>query len=144
MNTQLLHSTCVEINGKAALISGKPGSGKTSLAIQLIDRGALLVADDQTIVSLEGKTLIASPPPALKGFIEVRGVGICPFPYQEKSSLALCVEICEEEDIERLPKPLFICYYNIEVRLLKLKKFDPLGAIKVELMVCQENESYVQ
>ena len=48
MTSQSVHGTCVEINGEAILIKGDPGVGKSSLALQLIDRGALLIADDQT------------------------------------------------------------------------------------------------
>ncbi len=142
MTNLLLHGTCVEVHGKAILISGKPGVGKSSLALQLIDRGALLVADDQTLIRLKGGGLIASPPLLLKGLLEVRGVGICSFPYQEKSTLGLCVDICEEKEAERLPEPTFIEYHGIKVPCLKLAKNDPLGAIKVELRVIQLGTNY--
>ncbi len=131
----LLHGTCVEVSGKAVLITGKPGIGKSSLALQLIDRGAKLVADDQTLLRGERGIIMASPHPTLKGFMEVRGVGICPFPYQEKSPLYLCVNICEEKEPERLPEPTFIEYLGIEIPCLKLVKNDPLNAIKVELTI---------
>ncbi|OJW53372.1 MAG: hypothetical protein BGO67_01320 [Alphaproteobacteria bacterium 41-28] len=131
----LLHGTCVEIKGKAVLISGKPGMGKSSLALQLIDRGALLVSDDQTFIKLKEGILIASPAPSLKGLLEVRGIGICPFPYQEQSPLALCVEISDEDKTQRLPEPIFIEYHGIQIPCLTLAKNDLLGAIKVELSV---------
>jgi HPr kinase/phosphorylase len=142
----LLHGTCVEINGKAVLMTGKPGVGKSSLALQLIDRGAVLIADDQTLVKLEEGILMTSPPPSLKGLLEVRGIGICPFPYREQSPLALCVDICEEKGTERLPEPTFIEYHGVKVPCLKLTKNDPLGAIKVELSVGSKNnyDSYVK
>lgn len=136
MKDLLLHGTCVEINGKAVLISGQPGIGKSSLALQLIDRGATLVADDQTLIRVEhGGILMASPPPFLKGLMEVRGIGICPFPHQEKSPLQLCVDICEEKEPERLPEPVFVEHLGIKIPCLKLANNDPLGAIKVELRV---------
>lgn len=135
MTELLLHGTCVEIQGKAVLVCGKPGTGKSSLALQLIDRGALLVADDQTFVRLEEGVLMASPPPNLKGLLEVRGIGICSFPYQGKSPLELCVDICEEREPERLPEPIFVEYHGVKVPSLRLVKNDPLGAIKVELRV---------
>jgi len=67
--------------------------------------------------------------------MEVRGVGICPFPYQEKSPFALSVEISEDKKLERLPKLTFVEYYDIKIPHLKLKRDDPLGAIKIELKV---------
>lgn len=135
MNTNPLHGTCVEVKGRAVLITGKPGSGKSSLALQLMDRGAILIADDQTALSQEEGGIVVRAPLALKGLMEVRGVGICQFPYQEKSFLKLFVEICDRIDVERLPESTYIEYYGIQVPSLKLLKEDPLGAIKVELKV---------
>lgn len=139
-----IHGTCVEIKGKAVLITGQSGIGKSSLALQLIDRGALLIADDQTLLRLEGDHLMAHPPLALKGLLEVRGIGICSFPYQEKSPLALSVEISEDKKRERLPESMFIEYYNIKVPHLKLPRNDPLGAIKIELRVNFNDEQSTQ
>ncbi len=138
-----LHGTCIDVKGNGVLICGKPGAGKSSLALQLMDSGAILVADDQTLVGLENYALIAQSPLSLKGLLEVRGVGLCSFPIQEKSQLKLCVEICETEELERLPEPLFIEYHTQKVPLLKLSKYDPLGAIKVELKLCCRDESNV-
>jgi len=135
-----LHGTSVEIQGSGVLICGKPGMGKSSLALQLIDRGALLIADDQTLLDLEGNKLILQPPPPLRGIMEVRGVGLFPLPFQEKSFLRLCIEISEREKLERLPKPIFIEYYGIKIPLLKLNKNDPLGALKVEMKLLHKDE----
>jgi HPr kinase/phosphorylase len=135
MKPLLIHGTCVEIKQKAVLICGKPGAGKSSLALQLIDRGAILVADDQTMLTLENGHIIAQPPSSLKGLMEVRGIGICTFPYQEKSILGLCVEVSEGEILERLPDPAFQEYLGLQIPLLRLQKHDPLGGMKVELKV---------
>ncbi len=135
MRTTLLHGTCVEIKGRSVLIMGNPGMGKSSLALQLLDRGAVLVSDDQTCLSLEGKDLMACPPPSLSGLMEVRGVGICTFPYQKKSLLKLFVEICDHIKSERLPEHVFKEYHGVRLPYLKLLKGDPLAAIKVELKI---------
>lgn len=133
MNTLSVHGTCVDIKGQGVLICGKPGMGKSSLALQLMDRGAILVADDQTIISLEDENLVAYPPVSLKGMLEVRGIGLCSFPFLEKAELKLYVEIGEKEALERLPDPLFIEYYKKKLPVLKLAKDDLLGAIKVKV-----------
>jgi len=138
-----VHGTCVDIKGTGVLICGKSGAGKSSLALQLIDRGATLVADDQTLLSFERGGLVAQCPVSLRGVMEVRGIGLCAFPFQQKSYLRLCIEICEKQDLERLPDSLFVEYYEIKVPLLKLKKADPLGAIKVELKLCHKDKSNV-
>lgn len=142
-NPLTLHGTCVDIRGSGVLICGKSGVGKSSLALELIDRGAILISDDQTHLSLEGEELVLQSPASLQGIMEVRGVGLCSFPFQNKSSLRLSIEIGEKEEIERLPEPLFTEYYGMTVPLLKLNKHDPLGAIKVELKLHNKVESYV-
>lgn len=77
----LVHqATCVAIAGRALLIEGTPGAGKTTLALQLIDRGATLVGDDGVTLALRGTQLLASPPPNTAGLIEVRNLGLLTFP----------------------------------------------------------------
>ena len=83
-----VHASTVAIDGRAVLISGPSGSGKSDLALRLLDRGFTLVSDDQTIVRADGDRLIASAPPTIAGKLEVRGIGIvdmersmtCPLP----------------------------------------------------------------
>lgn len=74
----ILHqATAVAINGRGMLIEGPPGSGKSSLALALIDRGAGLIGDDGLALSVDGKgTLLAAPAPATLGLLEVRNVGL--------------------------------------------------------------------
>ena len=58
------------------LITGPSGSGKSDLALRLLDRGFTLVSDDQTIVRRDGDRLLASAPPTIAGKLEIRGIGI--------------------------------------------------------------------
>jgi serine kinase of HPr protein (carbohydrate metabolism regulator) len=73
-------ASCVAIGGpdrrRAVLIEGAPGSGKSSLALALIDRGAALVGDDGVLLELRRKRLWALPPPAIEGLLEIRNVGL--------------------------------------------------------------------
>ena len=101
LSSETLHASCVSIGGRAVLIEGLSGSGKSDLALRLIDRGAALVSDDYTIVRrIDGK-LIASAPPNINGLIEVRGVGLVPMPFESDVPIALIASIATT--IERLP-----------------------------------------
>jgi serine kinase of HPr protein (carbohydrate metabolism regulator) len=101
LSAETLHASTVSLNGRAVLISGPSGSGKSDLALRLLDRGFILVSDDQTIVRKDGGRLVASAPPAIAGKLEVRGVGIVDVERIDNVPLALIVELTGE--IQRLP-----------------------------------------
>ena len=90
--TGVLHqATCVAIGGRGVLIEGRPGSGKSSLALALIDRGAVLVGDDGVLLEPEGDCLLTSPAPAIAGKLEVRNVGLLTFPTLSRIPVALLI-----------------------------------------------------
>ena len=101
LSSDTVHASCVAIDGRAILIAGPSGSGKSDLALQLIDRGFTLVSDDQTIVRREGDRLVASAPPNIAGKLEIRGVGIVEMETEADVPVALVVQLTSE--IERLP-----------------------------------------
>lgn len=98
----ILHATTVAANGRAALIRGTSGSGKSGLALALIGLGAGLVADDRTRLRRTGDQVIADAPEAIRGRIEARGVGIMGCPAAGPVPLALIVDMDRPEP-ERLP-----------------------------------------
>ena len=101
LSSETMHASCVALEGRAILLCGLSGSGKSDLALQLIDRGFTLVADDQTIVRKQGQRLLASSPTTIAGLLEIRGIGIVTMPTVTDVQVALVVEL--RGDIERMP-----------------------------------------
>ena len=98
----ILSASVVAIGGRALAIEGEPGSGKSSLALALIDRGAQLIGDDAVRLERAQDRLIASPPPNIEGLIELRGIGLVELPLAPPTPLALILTLADES--ERLPK----------------------------------------
>lgn len=97
MNVPLKHqATCVAIAGRAVLIEGPPGVGKSSLALALIDRGAVLVGDDGVTLERGGARLLASPVRETAGLLEVRGLGLITMPVVAAVPVALVIELGSE------------------------------------------------
>jgi len=101
LSSENLHSSTVALDGRAVLISGPSGSGKSDLALRMLDRGFTLVSDDRTILRRLGGKLIASAPDTIKGKLEVRGVGIVEMKTVANVPVALVVELTSE--IPRMP-----------------------------------------
>ena len=101
LSSEMLHASTVSLDGRAVMITGPSGSGKSDLALRLLDRGFILVSDDQTIVRRTGSRLIAAAPPTIRGKLEIRGVGIVDMAHVEDVPVALVVELTS--DIRRLP-----------------------------------------
>ncbi|MCW3798807.1 HPr kinase/phosphatase C-terminal domain-containing protein [Sphingomonas sp. BN140010] len=101
LSSETMHASTVAMDGRAVLICGPSGSGKSDLALQLIDRGFILVSDDQTLVRKSGDKLLADAPDTIAGKLEIRGVGIVDMERVSDVRVALVVELTS--DIQRLP-----------------------------------------
>ena len=101
LSSETVHASTVAMDGRAVLITGPSGSGKSDLALRMLDRDFTLVSDDQTIVRRDGDRLIASAPATIAGKLEIRGVGIVEMETVSDVPVALLVELTSE--IQRLP-----------------------------------------
>lgn len=130
-----VHGTCIDIDGYGVLLRGPSGSGKSDLALRLIDGGARLVADDQTELSARDGRIVASPPPVLAGLLEVRGLGILRLGHSPSAPLTLVVDLVSPQAVERLPEPSFCDFSGIRLPRLALAPFEQSAAAKVRLAV---------
>ncbi|QDP20242.1 HPr kinase/phosphorylase [Sphingomonas xanthus] len=101
LSSENLHATSVAKDGRAVLICGPSGSGKSDLALRLLDHGFTLVSDDRSIVHKSGDRLIVSAPATIRGKLEIRGIGIVQMEMVDDVPLALVVELTRE--LERMP-----------------------------------------
>ncbi|MEO1220324.1 MAG: HPr kinase/phosphatase C-terminal domain-containing protein [Pseudomonadota bacterium] len=86
-------ASAVAIGDIALAIEGPPGSGKSSLSLALIDRGARLIGDDAVTLTKQEDRLIASPPPNIEGMIELRGIGLIDMPLAQPCPLGLILSL---------------------------------------------------
>lgn len=131
----LMHATTVAIDGAAVVMRGAAGGGKSDLALRLIDDGAVLVADDQTALRIDGDTLRASAPASIAGKMEVRGLGVVTLPSASDVAVRLVVDLVPRELVERLPERASETILGISVPLLLLSPFEISAAAKLRLAV---------
>ncbi len=114
----LLHATCVAWEGRAVLIRGPSGAGKSALALELMAWGCALVADDRTEVVAEGGRLVARCPPAIRGLIEARGVGVLRAEAVGQGEVVLVADLDAPEP-ERLPRWHGITLLGVSVPVIR-------------------------
>jgi serine kinase of HPr protein (carbohydrate metabolism regulator) len=136
LSSETLHASCVALNGRAILIAGRSGAGKSDLALRLIDRGARLVSDDYTMLRRVGGTLLASAPANIEGKIEVRGIGVVAF--EQLEDVPVCLAIDLDRAVERLPDPqdTFVVA-GVKVPVIGLNGLEASAPVKVELALAE-------
>ena len=113
----LVHGTCVAVAGEAVLITGASGTGKSSLALQLMAFGADLISDDQTTLTRSAGDVIASAPETIACLIEARGIGILNAAPGAPARLALVVDLDHVQQ-KRLPLPMTINLLGVSLPCL--------------------------
>ena len=136
VSSETLHASCVAVDGRAVLIEGRSGSGKSDLALRLIDRGATLVSDDYTLLVRDRDRLLAQPPATIAGRIEVRGIGIVELAHVGQVPVALI--ICLSEEVDRMPEPeTSRLVAGITLPMTTLNAREPSAPIKAELALAR-------
>lgn len=131
----MTHSgTCVAVDGRGVLLRGPSGAGKSDLALRLIDDGAELVADDRVALVSSAGGLTASAPPALRGLMEVRGLGVFRLPYRTSVQVSLVADLVDDEG-ERLPAPDQTTILGHALPAIRLSAKGPSAAARVRLVL---------
>lgn len=126
-----IHGTAIALGSDGVLLRGPSGSGKSDLALRLIDAGGVLIADDQTELRDIGGTVRLSAPPTIAGRMEVRGVGIVEVPSRASAPLRLVADLVPPDRVERLPEPAWCRYFGYDFPLLALTPFEVSAPAKL-------------
>lgn len=138
-NTSTVHGTVVQIDGKGIFLRGASGSGKSSIALRLLDDCAqahgsgFLVADDQVILEPSNGKIIARTPVNLAGLIEMRGAGIVKLRHIEEAMIDLVVDLVPAAYFERYPdeEARFIIMHNVSLHRLTIMERNPDSAVVI-------------
>ncbi len=139
MSIKRLHATSVAIEDNGVAIFGDPGSGKSDLALRLIDTGATLISDDITVFSKLEKNINLFGIENTKGLLEVREVGIITVPYVEGIKLKLVVRLTDTV-IERIPKKNQINLLGLKFPKLEINGKNSSSVAKVKVKLNEINE----
>lgn len=129
----ICHGTAVALKGCGALLLGQSGAGKSALALDMIARGAALIADDRTICTRQNDEIRLSAPPAIAGMIEARGIGLLKSPAAASARLTVVVDLDRPEP-ERLPPRREISCAGLHFPLILGRDLGHLGAALMVLL----------
>lgn len=130
-----IHTTCVAIDGLGVLLRGPSGSGKSDLALRLIDGGGQLVSDDYTDIEERHGEFYAVAPDTIAGLMEVRGLGVLRVGNLDEVKVGLVVDLVPPGAVERLPEAATCDDYGHPLAWLRLAPFEESAAAKVRLAV---------
>ena len=128
-----IHATALDVSGAGVLLRGPSGAGKSDLALRLMDRGATFIADDQVLLSRRRRGVFAEAPEKLRGFLEIRGLGITSVSTAGGTFVRLIVDLVAPEEVPRLPEIQFQTLAGEKIPVIKLNAFEVSTPIKIEL-----------
>jgi len=132
-----IHGTSFEFAGIGILVMGDSGAGKSDLALQMMDRGAALIADDYTEISAVDDQLHMRAPKTTEGLMEIRGIGLVKIENRVATSrLGLLVRLIERTEINRFPEHDYKTFMGQNIAYLQLSIAETSCAAKLA-MTCR-------
>jgi hypothetical protein len=142
MTGATIHASAVLVGDRGILIRGPSGSGKSRLALSLLQAApfARLVGDDRILLEAVHGRLLMRPAPALQGLIEIRGLGVRSVLFEPVAVAHLVVDLAAG-DAERLPEPAAVSTAIEEVALARLAVAPGADALNALLGFLQYGEA---
>lgn len=134
MSDLYYNATSISIDGIAILIEGKPKSGKSSLALSLIEEGGRLISEDITFLTLQNQRLYAKPAEKLSGALFIREIGMISVPYEKGlTEIKAVIHIGENGDISLNQKTILIS--GIEIPFFEFISYDFALTNKIKAVI---------
>ena len=130
-----VHGTSVSIDGDGILFRGPPGSGKSDLALRMINYGAQLVSDDQVCLTRRNDNIFMSSPPTIRNSMEVRGIGIVNTVAQKEAPLILVLNMLPNNAASRMPIWQLCTFLDVKVPAVEFAPFEISAHLKVKLAI---------
>ena len=132
----LIHASCVRWQNKGILLLGNSSQGKSTGALALIEKGAVLVADDYVELSKKNNDIIATCPQTISGKIEVRGIGIISMDFSTQTNVDFVIDCVKDfASVPRMPDKKTKKFFDKEIPLYALCPFETIFAQKVSLIL---------
>ncbi|MEC8201670.1 MAG: HPr kinase/phosphatase C-terminal domain-containing protein [Pseudomonadota bacterium] len=135
---EIVHATAIAIDGKGVLLRGPSGSGKSDLALRLLEAGGVLVGDDRVALSVRDDFVVARVPETIAGKLEIRGLGIVQLPYQAETRVTLVADLVERGEVERLPQKRMVELIGQMVPVIQLNPFEESAVAKLKMAATLE------
>lgn len=128
-----IHASALAIDEQAILLRGPSGSGKSDLALRMIEQGAQLVADDRVNLIKKGADLVAFAPDTIAGLLEVRHLGIIKLAHCSAAPVRLVVDLIPHQEPERLPDWTPQTFEGVELPHIQIDPFHASAPAKLSL-----------
>ena len=128
-----IHATLIQLSGFGVLLRGPSNSGKSSIALRILDEAEQsraqchLIADDQVILASNADHLVGQVPDDLFGKMEIRGVGIINVEARHECMIDLVVDLVPHQSLERMPneKPDYVTITGVDIRRISIAERNP-------------------
>ena len=139
-----VHGTSVSIDGDGVLFRGPSGSGKSDLALRMINYGAQLVSDDQVCLTRRNDNIFMSSPPTIRNSMEVRGIGIVNTIAKKEAPLILVLNMSPNNAASRMPIWQLCTFLDIKVPAVEFAPFEISAHLKVKLAINLARENGIK
>ena len=127
-----IQATAIHIDHHGILLTGAPASGKSDLALRMINDGAELIADGETSLVVQGYTLMATAPAITAGQLHIHGIGSIRMPFENSAPIRCCVHLSASWHVQKNPQWRTENFLGVNIPIIELNAFEASTPIKIK------------